>query len=266
MDAASDPATESPDGPPLEAEGVVVLHLDPPLVVVSKPSGLLVHRGPDRDRIVAMTVVRDLLGQHVYPVHRLDRGTSGALVMALSSEVARALQGLFSTQRIDKRYVAIVRGITPESGFIDHAIQRRQDGPRVPSQTAFRRLYYTRDPGRYSVVEAAPFTGRRHQIRRHLKHLSHPLIGDVRYGKGEHNRLFRRDFNLHRLALHAHRIAFPHPIDHTPINIQAPIPEDLARALRGLKAPEQLGLDAAWNPRETDPYASGILQAIAEDA
>jgi len=105
---------------------------------------------------------------------------------------------------------------------------RESGGARVPAVTEFRRLATFE---RYALVEARPRTGRFHQIRRHFKHLSHPLIGDVRYGKGEHNRLFRERFGLHRLALHALELAFEHPGTGEPLRIVAPVPEDLAGPL-----------------------------------
>ena len=213
-----------------------LLYNDDRLIAMAKPSGLAVHRGASRDRVVALTLARDRMGRHVYPVHRLDRATSGVLLFALDPGAARALQEQLEAGTVRKRYLALVRGIAPEEGVIDHPIPRDEDGPRVPAVTAFRRLGTFE---RYSLVEAVPHTGRRHQIRRHLKHISHPLIGDVRYGKGEHNRLFRERFGLDRLALHALEIAFIHPDGH-PLCIAAPVPEDLAGPLRamGLKVLE----------------------------
>lgn len=208
-----------------------LLYSDDRLIAVAKPSGLPVHRGAARERIVALTLARDRMGRHVYPVHRLDRATSGVLLFALDPEAARRLQEQFEAGAVRKRYLALVRGITPPEGVIDHPIPRDEDGPRVPAVTAYRRLGTFE---RYSLVEAAPRTGRRHQIRRHLKHVSHPLIGDVRYGKGEHNRLFRERFGLCRLALHALEIAFAHPEDGRPLCIAAPVPEDLAGPLRAM--------------------------------
>jgi tRNA pseudouridine65 synthase len=216
-----------------------LLHRDDRLIAMAKPSGLAVHRGASRDRVVALTLARDQVGRHVYPVHRLDRATSGVLLFALDPEAARALQEQLEAGTVHKRYLALVRGIAPEEGVIDHPIPRDEDGPRVPAVTAFRRLDTFE---RYSLVEAVPRTGRRHQIRRHLKHISHPLIGDVLYGKGEHNRLFRDRFGLHRLALHALEITFAHPDDGRPLCIAAPVPEDLAGPLRAM------GLEVLQSP------------------
>src|SRR4051794_41102323 len=139
------------------------LYSDDALVAVSKPSGIAVHRGWSRERIVAMTVVRDLLGRAVFPVHRLDRATSGALVFALDPGTARALQEQWLAGRVSKRYLALVRGIPPEEGVIDHPVPRSREpgGPRVPALTEFRRLATFE---RYALLEVFPRTGRLHQI------------------------------------------------------------------------------------------------------
>lgn len=207
------------------------LYQDGVLLAVDKPANLAVHRGAARDRTVALQIVRDRVGRHVHAVHRLDRATSGVLLFALDPVTARRMQEQFEAGTVAKRYLALVRGIPPEEGVIDHPIPRDEEGPRVPALTEFRRLAVFE---RYALVEARPRTGRRHQIRRHFKHLSHPLIGDVRYGKGEHNRLFRDRFGLHRLALHALELAFEHPETGESVRIVAPVPEDLAGPLRAM--------------------------------
>jgi tRNA pseudouridine65 synthase len=207
-------------------DGVAILYRDDALVAIDKPAGLAVHRGWAADDRFAMTAVRDAIGAWVYPVHRLDRGASGVLVFALSPAAARELAGRFERGEVDKRYRALVRGAPPAHVVIDHAIPRRPGGPRVPAVTEVRVLERF---GRYSWVEAAPRTGRLHQIRRHLKHISCPLIGDVRYGKGPHNRLFRDRYGLHRLALHAASLAIG------ALRIEAPLPLDLAGALAQLR-------------------------------
>lgn len=212
-----------------------ILLRDPYLVVADKPAGLAVHRGWAPERDVAMTRVRDAIGAHVYPVHRLDRGTSGVLVFALSSELAGRFSELFASGAVEKTYLALVRSVPPEQGLIDHPLPpgEDRDEPRVAARTAYvRREVF----GRYSLVEARPETGRLHQIRRHLKHISCPIIGDVRYGKGEHNRFFREHFELHRMFLHAFRIRFPHPVTGTLLDVEAPLPPELVRTLERLRA------------------------------
>jgi len=210
---------------------LAALYQDDDLLVVDKPSGLAVHRGWARDDEVVMTLARTLAGRHVFPVHRLDRGTSGVLVLALAAGAARALGEAFEAGRVRKRYLALVRGIPPPDGVVDHPIPRSPGGPRVPAVTRFRRLATFE---RYAWLEVVPETGRLHQIRRHLKHISHPVIGDVRYGKGEHNRLFRARFGLHRLALHAAELALDHPVSGAPLRWLAPLPPDLAEPLAAM--------------------------------
>ena len=216
-----------------------ILYRDDHLVVVNKPSGLAVHKGWARDRHYALTVVRNAVGCHVHPPHRLDKPTSGALVMALSREMAGQLQAAFAARRVDKRYLTLVRGVPPEAGVIDHPIKPKgapvEDGQEA--RTEFRRLFVFRN--RYSWVEVTPRTGRLHQIRRHLRHIDCPLIGDVKHGDGRHNRLFREEFGLHRLALHAATIAFEHPVSGARVMVQAPIPEDLSATLREFGVPPE---------------------------
>jgi len=217
---------------------IEVLLRDDAVVVVAKPSGLAVHKGWAKDDRYAMTVTRDTVGRWVYPVHRLDRATSGALLFALSPELAEVLAAQFRAHTVAKRYLALVRGVPPEQLLIDRPLAKdKGDEPR-PARTRVERLWTFER--RYSLVAALPETGRQHQIRRHLKGATHPLIGDVRYGKGDHNRLFRERFGLHRLALHAARLSFDHPLSGERVTVTAPIPDDLAGPLRAMGAPEEV--------------------------
>lgn len=212
-----------------------VLHRDEHVVVVDKPAGLAVHRGWAPERDVAMTRVRDALGVRVHPVHRLDRGTSGVLVFALTIDAASVLAEAFAGGRVHKRYLALVRGVPPESLVIDHPLPPGEDrtAARVPALTVLiRREVF----GRYSLVEARPETGRLHQIRRHCKHVSCPIIGDVNYGKGAHNRLFRERFGLHRMFLHALSVTLPHPATSAALTVTAPLPPELEAVLVGLRS------------------------------
>lgn len=208
-----------------------VLYRDSQLAVLDKPAGLATHRGWDDADEVAVGRARQALGAFVYPVHRLDRGASGALVFALSSEIAAALHAAFEEGRVDKRYLVAVRGVTPAEIVVDHPIPRREDGPRVPAVTHVRRVATA---GRLSLVEARPKTGRLHQVRRHLKHLSHPVLGDANYGKGALNRELRERVGLARLALHAAGVAFDHPTTGARVVVECALPEDLAGPLRRL--------------------------------
>lgn len=211
-----------------------LLYLDAHVLVMNKPSGLAVHPGwVPRTEPTAMVWAREEAGCHVYPVHRLDRATSGVLLFALSSEVAREAGKAFMGGNVHKRYVALVRGTAPDEIEIDHPVPKTEGGERVAAVTWCRSL--RRSPNdRCSLVEARPRTGRLHQIRRHLKHLSHPLVGDVRYGKGDINRHYRATWDLHRLALHALELELPHPMESGTLQLRAPIPEDLAEPLRRL--------------------------------
>ena len=216
---------------------IELLFVDEHVVVANKPSGLLVHRGWDNDDDVALFRVRDALGgAHVHPLHRLDRGTSGALLFARTREAAAVLSKSFEEGRMDKAYLALVRGTPPAEGLIDYPIPKSEDGPRVAARTRFR-LVLRSPVDRCSLVLAIPETGRLHQIRRHLRHLNHPLIGDVAYGSGVINRHYRAQYNFHRLGLHASSLGFEHPVTGARITVQAPLPEDFTSALLQLELP-----------------------------
>jgi tRNA pseudouridine65 synthase len=205
----------------------VILHRDARCVVVDKPSGVSTHRGWDDREDALLQRVRDAVNAYVYPVHRLDRGASGCVLFALDAEAA----GAFSTAWSDaaKVYLAVTRG-HPADQTIDHPVPRAPGEERVAAVTAVRTLDTF---GRYALVEARPRTGRLHQIRRHLKHVSCPLIGDVRYGKGEHNRLFR-SHGLTRLALHCTSIAVAHP-DGGRLEVSCALAPDIASAIDSIK-------------------------------
>ena len=202
-----------------------ILWRDEHLVAVYKPAGWLVHRtGLDAGETrFVMQTLRDQLGQHVFPVHRLDKGTCGVLVMALHSDAARALSQAFEHGATHKRYLAMVRGWAPEAIEVDHALKpddAPSDAAVQDAHTRFRRLAQLTLPEasdarfattRASLVEATPTTGRRHQIRRHLKHLAHPIIGDATHGKGPLNRWWAERLGQQRLWLHAWQLTVPHP-------------------------------------------------------
>jgi tRNA pseudouridine65 synthase len=194
-----------------------IVHRDERCVAVDKPSGVATHRGWADDDDALLQLVRDAVGLWVYPIHRLDRGASGLVLFALDKDAARAFSDAWPLA--DKRYVAITRGHPPEHLVIDHAIPKAPGEDRVPAVTEVWR----KD------------TGRLHQIRRHLKHISCPLIGDVRYGKGEHNRLWREKFALHRLALHCTSLSVPHP-DGTTLSLTCPLAEDMTTAIAAARA------------------------------
>ncbi|MFV8754958.1 pseudouridine synthase [Nannocystaceae bacterium ST9] len=235
---------------PAALGSLVVVHRDDRLLAIAKPSGLLVHRGWARDDEVAVELVEALVGARVHMLHRLDRATSGVLLFALDVEAARHVGDLFERGLVRKRYVALVRGLAPDELVVDHPLRRvdvEDDGTRLPALTRLRRLAaceLAQDPDepprqwprRYSWIEARPETGRTHQIRRHCKHAALPILGDTRYGKGEHNRLFRERFGLQRLALHAIELALEDPGGETLV-VRAELPADLRATLAALGMP-----------------------------
>ena len=229
---------------------VELLYSSPAVVVVNKPAQVAVHRGWADDRAPMLQRVRDAIGAHVYAAHRLDRATSGALVFARAPEHAAALAAAFREGAVDKRYLAFTRGATPPSGRIDHPVPKDKSkrSLRVPAVTEFeRRCVVIGGPEEraFSLVAVRPLTGRLHQIRRHFKHLSHPLVGDVRYGKGEINRWFRDTCGLSRLALHARGVAFVDPATGARVQVLAPVPEDLAGPLSAFGVPPSA---LGWDP------------------
>lgn len=229
-----------------------ILYRDEHLVAVHKPPGLLVHRSPiDRHETrFALQEVRDLLGRRVYPVHRLDKPTSGVLLFALDPGAARGVVGAFASGAVAKTYLAVVRGTMPEEGVIDHPLAEEPDRlapggviaeKKEPQSavTVFKRLAEVELPvavgryptSRYSLVALSPRTGRRHQLRRHLKHLFHPIIGDTKYGEGRHNRFFREEFQTARMLLHAAELTIPHPATGGPVTVCAPVEGSFAALL-----------------------------------
>ncbi len=220
-----------------------ILYRDDHLVAINKPSGLLVHRS-DIDRHetrFAVQLLRDQIGHRVFPLHRLDKPTSGVLLFALDADTAREVGGQFERNEIGKRYLAVVRGWPPEQGVIDHPLSRRFDDygrkytpgnepEPLPALTCFRRLATIELPEaverypstRYALVELEPCSGRQHQLRRHMKHISHPIIGDANWGKGIHNRFFQRRFGCDRLLLACTFLSLRHPLDGHRLAIEAP--------------------------------------------
>ena len=225
---------------------IEILYRDAEMVAIDKPSGLAVHRGWARAERYAMTGLRDALGQWVYPVHRLDQSASGVLLFGLSPEAARALSRQFEQREVKKRYLALVRGSLDDRLLIDHPLKPERGDTAQPASTEVARLAQY---GRYAWVEARPLTGRLHQIRRHLKHVSCPIIGDVRYGKGEHNRLFRERYGLHRLALHAAELCLKSVADERSLSIEAPLARELERVLQKLADEQPPAAEPSASPR-----------------
>ena len=214
---------------------VPVVYRDDRLVAVIKPAGLLVHRTQldayERHNLVDRLL--DQLGQQVYPVHRLDKPTSGLLLFAFDADCARALTTQFEQREVNKVYHAVVRGYTQEEGCIDYPIGDKdaRHNKRLPAVTRYKTIAKLELPHRidrypttrYSLVEVKPVTGRRHQIRQHMKHIHHPLIGDTSYGKAIHNKFFTTHYDCKRLLLHASGLTFTHPFSNSRIVLDAPI-------------------------------------------
>ncbi|UTH74005.1 tRNA pseudouridine(65) synthase TruC [Chromobacterium sp. IIBBL 290-4] len=231
-----------------------ILYRDDAVIAIHKPANLLVHRTElDRHETrFAVQLLRDQIGQRVYPVHRLDKGTSGVLLFALDKDVGRELSLQFERQEVQKRYLAVARGHTGDAGRIDHPLSRRPDdlewiGEKVetapqPAQTDYRTLARIELPimveryptSRYSLVELTPLTGRRHQLRRHLKHISHPIIGDSTYGKGRHNRMFAEALDCRRMLLACLEMTVTHPLSGEALHLACPLEAEFSALLAKL--------------------------------
>ncbi len=218
---------------------LTILYRDEHTIAVDKPAGMLVHRSwiAEEDEVFLLQTLRDQIGQRVYPIHRLDRPTSGVMLFALSSEAASKMCGVFEQRSVTKEYLAIVRGYTEERGHIDYALREEPHKPEQQAITDYQRLATVELPipigryqsARYSLVRVTPLTGRMRQIRKHFHHIFHPLIGDTSHGEGRHNRLFREHFDCHRLLLHAHRLTLQLPHHDDTITIEAPLPDEFIR-------------------------------------
>lgn len=235
---------------PFADNPLVELYRDQWLLAVHKPAGLLVHRSPidKHETEFALQYARALNGgEHVYPVHRLDRPTSGVLLFARDPETARLVGQAMMAGEVEKTYLAMVRGWAPETGVIDHPLKdepedRRLRGTEQPVREAlthFRRLATTEIPvaierypsSRYSLVELYPKTGRKHQLRRHMKHINHPIIGDANHGRGRHNRYFTERFGEGRLMLAATRLSLKHPVTGEPLTLVSSPQQNFLRVL-----------------------------------
>ena len=202
---------------------IEIIFQDEHLLVVNKPAGLLAHASRMATDVETdlLAIMRRQIGGPVHLAHRLDRATSGLVLAARNSEVAGALGRQFMDRSVDKRYLGVVRGWPAEEGEIDYALPDvRDNSPRKPALTRFRTLATTTVPvaigrypeQRYALIEASPHTGRYRQIRKHFHHVSHHLIGDTSHGRTEHNRMFKIEFSVHQLLLHAASLEFEHPV------------------------------------------------------
>ena len=211
-----------------------VLFRDEHIIAIDKPAGLLVHRSsiaPDATEF-ALQIVRAIAGRQVYPIHRLDRPTSGVLLFALDRESAGHLGGQFTRREVQKTYRAIVRGHPADEGVIDYPLAREKGEEKKGAVTRWKCIaqgevdapvsrYQT---ARYSLLELYPETGRRRQLRRHCAHIRHPIIGDTSHGDRHHNRFYRETLGLGGLFLFAQRLGFAHPVSGDPVVIEAETP------------------------------------------
>lgn len=234
------------------ANQIDIIYEDEFLVAINKEAGLLVHRSwLDREATrFAMQLTRDAVGCHVFPVHRLDRPTSGVLLFAKSSVVARSLTEAFTAHDVTKQYLAVVRGFMPEKGTVDYALSFKPDDiadkfadlekPAQEAVTHWQSLAQIELPfavskkhetSRYSLMRLTPETGRKHQLRRHMRHLFHHIVGDTSHGDGRHNRFFRTQYGCARMLLHAQTLALSHPVTGEPLLLKAGLDSQWLRIL-----------------------------------
>jgi tRNA pseudouridine65 synthase len=243
-----------------------ILYHDAHYIGIYKPAGMLVHRTQiDASEAVAcVQLLRDQIGKRVYPCHRLDKATSGVLLFALDAEALKAANEAFATGKVEKVYHAIVRGWVTEPGRMDYALAL-EDGHRgmesAPGQSAvtvYRPLEQFEIPepvgryrtARYSLVELRPETGRRHQLRRHMAHLRHPVIGDTCHGDGLQNRFFRGHFDCHRLLLTAVSLTLEHPVTRQQLRIGSAPDAELLEVVRRLRS----NTPSCSQPRDEPDY------------
>ena len=214
---------------------IEIIYQDDALIAVNKPAGLAVHRSKmvgNAEKFL-IDLLREQIGDSVYLAHRLDRATSGVLLVARNKDVAAALGEQFMDRSVHKQYLVVVRGWPePAEGLIDYALPgSRETGPRREARTQYRTLATIEVPielgrypqQRYAFLLAEPESGRFRQIRKHLAHIHHPVIGDCQHGRGDHNRLYKQHFGCHRMLLHAWHVRFEHPITGDPMDVEAPL-------------------------------------------
>lgn len=217
-----------------------ILYQDDYLIAINKPHGLLVHRSSiaaDAEEF-ALQLLRDQTGKKVNPAHRIDRKTGGVLLFAFDKPTEIAMQQAFMENRVSKKYLAIVRGYTPDELEIDYPL-RKENGTLQDALTRFSTLKRAElgvplgkhPTSRYSLVEATPQTGRMHQLRKHFAHIFHPIIGDRTHGCNKQNKLFKDKWEMETMLLHAAQLSFVHPITGAEVVIDAPLQPGFAAAM-----------------------------------
>ncbi len=228
-------------------EALEIIYQDDNLVAINKPNGLLVHRSSIATdaTVFAVQMLRDQIGQYVYPVHRLDRKTSGVLLFGLDKTTTKLLQEALQKEAAVKKYLAIVRGYFPDAVEVDYPLTNDR-GKKQAAITLFRRLLKTELPipfgkhptSRYSLILALPKTGRIHQIRKHCNHLRHPIIGDRPHGCNKQNRLFKTQWEMTTMLLHAAELRIEHPISKENLTLAAKLPKEFLRMQKELNLME----------------------------
>ena len=238
---------------------IPILFEDEHYIAVHKPHGLLVHRNARdrRDKVFLIQLLRNQIGRKIYPVHRLDRATSGVMLFACHSEAARHMARNLAMKKVIKQYVAMVRGFTDESGSIDNpltreAYEKSENDVLVSAITHYERLGTVELPypvgpyqtARYSLLRVTPVTGRTQQIRRHLRHISHPIIGDRMRGDTRHNRFISTNFDASRMFLAATELRWRHPFSGDEMITTAPLEGTFRRIV--LRFGWERFLSASW--------------------
>ncbi|MBB6238700.1 tRNA pseudouridine65 synthase [Pedobacter sp. AK013] len=221
-----------------------IIYQDENLIAINKPHGLLVHQSSiARDATeFALQLLRDQVGKHVSPVHRLDRKTGGILLFAFDKSPEIAVHQQFMNAETDKKYLAILRGFTPDTMDIDYPLAK-ENGTMQDAFTSFRTLQraevavaFGKHPtSRYSLVEATPKTGRMHQLRRHFSHILHPIIGDRTHGCNKQNKFFKEQWDMTTMLLHASELTFSHPITKAKIHLKAGLHNEFKRVMDFMK-------------------------------
>lgn len=217
-----------------------IIYQDDHLIAINKPHGLLVHRSKIANdaKEFALQLLRDQVGRHVNPVHRLDRKTAGVLLFAFDKEVEVAMQKQFQEALVEKHYLAIVRGYTPLEMEIDYPLTK-ENGTVQEAQTKFVTLQQSEinialgahPTSRYSLISANPKTGRMHQLRKHFAHIFHPIIGDRPHGCNKQNKFFKVEFEMNTMMLHASKLRFKHPITALDVSIEAGLQSEFERTM-----------------------------------
>ncbi|WP_316821754.1 pseudouridine synthase [Pedobacter gandavensis] len=217
-----------------------IVYQDDYLIAINKPHGLLVHRSSIASDATefALQMLRDQIDKYVSPVHRLDRKTSGLLLFAFDKETEIAMHQQFQQAKVEKKYLAILRGFAPDSAEIDYPLAK-ENGNMQEAFTAFVTLQRAElemalgkhPTSRYSLVEATPTTGRMHQLRRHFAHIFYPIIGDRKHGCNKQNRFFKAEWDMTTMLLHASELKFEHPVTKETIHLKAKVQDEFKRVM-----------------------------------